>query len=484
MRYTLYEKASTQAPPIPIREHATRLSTYLQNTLSCIERTNDQPVPANLVKTIIHGTVTFILKTQHAPDLNTVCDALNIAQTEAKAAAESTVQALSEIRSEVKNTTEAIRQTTTISQQTLNTEKKQEPSPGTRPQNKELPSQAGGVTTYATVAARGSVPTGIQNTQSIRVPSVQTQREVVVNIRNTFTIQNLRAINPRNLKAHSGNKNLVNVKIVSSNQLKSGDLSIRTASSNEAEALKQFADNWAQQISSRATVQIPTYSILAHGIRTSSLDLTRNAPTKSASTIIVEFTKAENANKIIDEGLVWQGESKATTACGYCAQEHDSRNCSTRTDRNVPKKCATCRGDHKAWSRQSPTRKKKIAKVKAAYDSRLPYHTVPETSNVNSQPATAPEAVNRNRTGPRPSQSQEFQMIRTRSQARRGQKRTNTENTTDIENEENQVRRERGSQRPQRTVVPSRRAIEAIKNSTQPTRRESQQIDIDKNTET
>lgn len=141
---------------------------------------------------------------QHAPDLNTICDALKMAQAEAKAAAESTAQALSEIRSEVKNMTEAIRQTTTITQQTLNAA--EETSTITRDtatvgkttvemaqeiRNKGLPSQTGGLATYAAVAARGSMPTGTQNTQSIRVPSTQTQREVVVNIGNTFTTQNL-----------------------------------------------------------------------------------------------------------------------------------------------------------------------------------------------------------------------------------------------------------------------------------------------------
>ncbi|KAF2731546.1 hypothetical protein EJ04DRAFT_442737, partial [Polyplosphaeria fusca] len=56
----------------PIREHATRFSTYLQETLRCIERTNSQPIPAELMKTIIQGTLTFILKIQHTPNLNTI----------------------------------------------------------------------------------------------------------------------------------------------------------------------------------------------------------------------------------------------------------------------------------------------------------------------------------------------------------------------------------------------------------------------------
>jgi hypothetical protein len=53
---------------------------------------------------------------------------------------------------------------------------------------------------------------------------VQTQREVIVNIRDLLTVQSLRVMNLRNLKAYvervieqSGNKNIVSVKIVSSN---------------------------------------------------------------------------------------------------------------------------------------------------------------------------------------------------------------------------------------------------------------------------
>jgi hypothetical protein len=36
--------------------------------------------------------------------------------------------------------------------------------------------------------------------------------------------------------------------------------------------------------------------------------LTRNAYSKSASSVIIEFTQPEDVKKIIDEGLVWQGE--------------------------------------------------------------------------------------------------------------------------------------------------------------------------------
>jgi hypothetical protein len=36
--------------------------------------------------------------------------------------------------------------------------------------------------------------------------------------------------------------------------------------------------------------------------------LTRNAPTKAFSSITIESSRPEDANKIIDEGLIWQGE--------------------------------------------------------------------------------------------------------------------------------------------------------------------------------
>jgi hypothetical protein len=79
---------------------------------------------------------------------------------------------------------------------------------------------------------------------------MQTQREVVVTIRDPTTVLSLQAINPRNLNAHvertiaqSRNENISGIKVLSSNQLRSSNLSIKTATSNKTEALKQFANN-------------------------------------------------------------------------------------------------------------------------------------------------------------------------------------------------------------------------------------------------
>jgi hypothetical protein len=71
-----------------------------------------------------------------------------------------------------------------------------------------------------------------------------------VTIRDCSTALSLRAINPHYLNAdiecaiaQNGNESIARIKVLSSNQLRSGDLSIKTATSNKAVALEQFANN-------------------------------------------------------------------------------------------------------------------------------------------------------------------------------------------------------------------------------------------------
>lgn len=340
--------------PTPLREHATSLGTFLHDVLEAIERNGSQTVPADLAGDVIRGALTLVLKTQHTPDLDTVRDALAVAQTKAKTNAEQTAQALDQIKGELKNTVDIVQLVAANMQQNASTveearaaaKEATQVGKATLEMAREIKNKApqqqqtNGPTSYAAAAARGLPLAGTYNTQSRRAPIVQTQREVIVNIRDPLTVQALRAMNPRNLKAHveraieqSGNENIVGVKIVSSNQLKSGDLSVKAATSTEVEALRQFADDWAARISHGASIQILTYGVLAHGIRTSTMNmdrfknnrsqilqdnrpfipqaeirhigwLTRDATAKTASTITIEFTRPEDANKIINKGLV------------------------------------------------------------------------------------------------------------------------------------------------------------------------------------
>jgi hypothetical protein len=109
--------------------------------------------------------------------------------------------------------------------------------------------------------------------------NVQIQRKIIINIRNLLIIANLKAINPCNLKAHvnraverSENEYVKGTKVVSVNQLKSGDLSVKTAITKDMETLRQFAGDWAYYVGNRTSVQVPIYGIIAYEIRTNFIN--------------------------------------------------------------------------------------------------------------------------------------------------------------------------------------------------------------------
>ena len=174
----------------------------------------------------------LLLKVQHTPDVDSICDALRILQTETKTATETTVNTLDAIKNEVEKNTEIIRGMVTNVQRNMHAgEEAREAAKEavkvgktnlemTR-QMKNTGQQTNGTISYATMAARGTTFAGIPNIQVPRSKSVQTQREVIINVKDPSTIQNLRAMSPRNLKAHveraitqSGNENIVNIKIL------------------------------------------------------------------------------------------------------------------------------------------------------------------------------------------------------------------------------------------------------------------------------
>jgi hypothetical protein len=63
-------------------------------------------MPTDIVGDIIRGLLTFVTKMQHTPNLGAICNALSVAQTEAKATAEHTAQALNTIKNKLRNTAE------------------------------------------------------------------------------------------------------------------------------------------------------------------------------------------------------------------------------------------------------------------------------------------------------------------------------------------------------------------------------------------
>ncbi|RYO78316.1 hypothetical protein DL764_010130 [Monosporascus ibericus] len=198
-----------RAWPTEPREHAANLSRYLRDALVCVERAGDQAVPTNIVKSMILGILSLVTKVQNMPDVQVLKEALDVTQAEARAATQDSKQALQSIKKELQDTKE------TLSKSITETE-----------ESKLAAREATEMGRTATVMLREMKSTGIQN-------------RTVVNIRDPLTVANLKAMGPRNLKAHvdraieqSNNEHINKVKAVSANQLRSGDLSIRTARYN------------------------------------------------------------------------------------------------------------------------------------------------------------------------------------------------------------------------------------------------------------
>jgi hypothetical protein len=151
---------------------------------------------------------------QHTPDLSATSDALRIAQTEAKATAEHTAQALNVIKGELKNTVDLLQQSAANIKQNGNRAEEERAAAkdatevaratlevAREDRNKRPREQANGPMSCAAAAATGIPLAGTYNAQSVKQPSAQTQREVIMNIRDPLTVQSLRAMSPRNLQS-------------------------------------------------------------------------------------------------------------------------------------------------------------------------------------------------------------------------------------------------------------------------------------------
>ncbi|KDN71154.1 hypothetical protein CSUB01_12466 [Colletotrichum sublineola] len=521
--------------PTHHREHATELSRHLQTAVKSIDTANGNPLNPQAVRTTLIAALSLIVKLQNLPELGHLHQAIESLRAETKTANENTTRETRTIKIALQQHTVELKENTNTTRAASEAAKEawkaSELAAKVAKDIKALGPMNQGSTaqSYASVAARGGLAGSMHNPHNQRASQTQTLREIIVNIRDPITIASIRAMNSRSLKAHvdraieeSSNEHIRKLKAVSANQLKSGDLSIKTATTKDMETLRQFAEDWETRIGNGAVVRIPTYGVLAHGIRTSSMDmerfneirddllqdnkafiptaeikyigwLTRSASKKTASSIVVEFSKAEDANKLIDEGLIWQGQvfqcerydrycrlrqcfkchtyghigtqCKATITCGYCAQEHLTRDCPSKNDTETPRKCAACHGEHEAWNGRCPARIREKAKIKTAYNQRPRYH--PEQPAPQS--ALGPEA--RTRPNPRttrptrePGQSQENQPNRSRSPTKKVQKRPNPAATQESE-ETITVAAE--NERPRRTIIRTRRALEALDPNTQ-----------------
>lgn len=97
-------------------------------------------------------------------------------------------------------------------------------------------------------------------------------------MRNSTIVGSMQAVKPRSLELRverviqeSGCESVADLKNLLSNQLKSGDLSIKTTDSRALERLSRFADEWTPQLGGGAIVDVRTYGVIVHGTRIRSV---------------------------------------------------------------------------------------------------------------------------------------------------------------------------------------------------------------------
>ncbi len=200
----------------------------------------------------------LVAKAQRTPDMTTVHDQLRIMHTEMAQNTKETAKEIAYMEKELKVMTMDIQKSITVGEEAKiaakeATEVCKTVAGMTRDiKNKGPQYQASRPLSYAAAAAQGGLAASIYNTQTRNAKTTPgpIQREIIVNIRNPQTIQSLRTMNPRNLKAHvdqaiaqSENEHITNLGIMSANQLKSRDLSIRTATSSKIQPLRQFTED-------------------------------------------------------------------------------------------------------------------------------------------------------------------------------------------------------------------------------------------------
>ncbi|ATZ56151.1 hypothetical protein BCIN_12g06800 [Botrytis cinerea B05.10] len=299
LRVLLCKKFEKQLGQHWISDTFPDLSDYLRKALVCIDSTEKEPVPTPVVKTMIAATSVLITKLQNTPDMSAIMETLASVQNDLKMTAdiahftaakiqENTIthQQIATLSQEtnqfVKATAEERRTTTALIQETNDITK--EINDNTKVTNnivKAIQSIPSSKASYASVLTRNTAPLSKPITLSAQTSSfVQAQREIIVKITDPATIESLRAKSPRNLQNNidraieqSRNEHIERTGVVSADQLKSGDLSIKTSSRNKAEALRQFANDRMSRIGRGASTRLPKYGILAHGIKTSSMDM-------------------------------------------------------------------------------------------------------------------------------------------------------------------------------------------------------------------
>ena len=283
---------------------------------------------------------------------------------------------------------------------------------------------------YAAVASQGT-PTQQSRTLQSRLaneaipmkPVPGRHRREVIAVRGTETMaQKNRSykelIEQLNTAAAAG-------KAVAIRQLPSKDLVITMESE---QARNEWIKNteWLSALGEGARVKRREFAVMAHGIRVAQIqgqtqaieaiyeqnanlrgtvEILRVAFTKrllrterTTGPLIISVAEPEQANRLIDAGLIWQYElhdcepfegncvitqcfkcfqyghlakhCRNAGRCGFCgAPGHATNDCLGKEEKAMHR-CIPCRGNHPSWARECPVRAKQAETARRAYNTR------------------------------------------------------------------------------------------------------------------
>ena len=225
--------------------------------------------------------------------------------------------------------------------------------------------------------------------------------------------------------------------IIVAYRTRQGDLILHTATLEVRDNLEQI-EGWTKRVCKSVKVLRKTTPVIVHNIRIAAIDekdqgaaiealkgtnrvlhlqldiakvewppgahkKNNNGGDKRFSSLIVEVTSPEAANRLINEGLAFEGSisfcdswvrnstvqqcfnyygyghivrvCKNLTRCGYCAGNHLSQ---AHQKDSTRVKYAIYGGNHPAWGRDCPIRQKEATKMKAKWETKAKYYKVPE----------------------------------------------------------------------------------------------------------
>jgi hypothetical protein len=279
------------------------------------------------------------------------------------------------------------------------------------------------VTSYAQAARAGNARI-LRTEDSPPLMRPKDEKRVIVKIFNKSEAKDIQNQSRKDIIhriQHAAGGTQAKHSVLAVQQLKSGDLAVHMDSIEGREEMEK-KENWIKAIAPSAVTKQKTWPVMAHGIKVADFPLDAwdkqakrlikeneklhsnlqirglrwlaRTDGKQFSTLIIETASAEQANRLIREGIVVGYDLKSVERydtkcritqcfkcqkyghisticmnaekCGYCGEEHSSESCAEKTQA-TRMKCAGCNGgNHTAWSKICPARIKELGRAKAA----------------------------------------------------------------------------------------------------------------------